>query len=58
MLSRALRWALLLGALACLAKSVSGYATRWSVIGFFACGALWWWLGWRLAHSLDSPKPR
>lgn len=57
-LSRMLRWLLFFGALGCLAKSLFGYATRLSVAGFFVFGVLWWWMGYRLIHSLDSPKPR
>ena len=56
--SRGLRWCLLLAAILFLLRSVFGAASNWSVGGFFACGAAWYWLARRKRRELDAPKPK
>lgn len=58
MKNRRWRWVLLLAALLLLLKSVFGTATPWSVGGFFACGACWYWLARRRTRELDAPRPK
>ena len=52
------RWLSFVAALVFLLKSIFWGASLWSVTGFFATGLAWYWLGWRKARELDSPKPR
>ncbi|MDE2038892.1 MAG: hypothetical protein KGO96_11190 [Elusimicrobia bacterium] len=52
------RWLSLLVALACLAKNLFGRSDAWSLSGFFAAGAAWYYLTWRRTRELDSPRPR
>ena len=57
-MQRSLRWLILALCLGCLAKIVFGQESAWALAGFFATGALWYWLTWRRRSELDSSRPR
>ncbi len=56
--SRRLRWMLLAMAFFFLAWSLLASPSPWTVAGFFACGAGWYWLTRRKTRELDSHRPR
>lgn len=53
-MKRSLRWVMLLLCLVCLFKTVFGEATAWSLGGFFATLAVWYWLTWQRQRELDA----
>ena len=55
---RSVRWGMLLLCVAFLIKNIFGEATVWSLTGFFAALAVWYWLTWRRQRELDAPRPR
>src|SRR5687767_3293645 len=57
-LARAFRWTLVVLLLGFLGALLAGRASARTVAGFVVCGALWYWLKWRKAMSLDAPVPR
>lgn len=56
--SRNLRWLLLVFALAFLAAAFLSERKLWTAVGFFVCGAGWYFLARRKARELDAPRPR
>jgi hypothetical protein len=54
---RMVRWLAFLICLGCLAKNVFGQESAWALAGFFAFGALWYYLTWKRTRELDAEKP-
>jgi hypothetical protein len=53
-----MRWAVLTICVGCLAKVVFGQPSVWALTGFFAAGAVWYWLTWLRTRELDAPRRR
>lgn len=56
-MQRWLRWVLLALCVGCLAKNVFGHENFWSLTLFFVSGGAWYYLAWKRARELDSPRP-
>ena len=51
---RSLRWISLTLCIGFLVHNIFGETQTWSLAGFFATGALWYWLTWKRTRELDG----